>query len=199
MKIFNVKTYGLAESLIRSGYPMQTLISEDMQRSIDQYGITDTMLKRGIKLGNTKGGEAHDKFLRGIVVQFDIVAPRFFWQEWDTYHFHENLSSQSTMHCISKFDIEKMCHEDVDQCVIDNLNLRITEYNADKTWQRLHKVKCNVPEGLEVGRGISSTYAQLKTQYFQRECHRLPEWNKDFIELCNNLPYFKELCLGGKQ
>lgn len=199
MKIANIAIYGLAESLIRAGYPMQTLINEDMQSFVEQCGITDTMLKRGIKLGNTKGGTGHDKFLRGIIVQFDIVAPRFFWQEWDTYHFQENLSSQSTMHCISKFDIAAMCDEDVDQCVIDNLNLRIKEYNESPTPQRLHKVKCNVPEGLNVGRGISSNYAQLKTQYLQRDTHRLPEWNEVFVEFCEGLPWFKQLCIGGKQ
>ena len=198
MKMFNIKTYGLNESLIRSGYPMSTVINEAMETAVAQYGITEDLVKRGKTLGNAKGGSGHDKYLRGIVVQFDMVAPRFFWQEWDTYHFHENLSSQSTMHRISKFDLATMCDNDVDQCVIDNLNIRIKEYNESPTPQRLHKVKCNIPEGLNVGRGVSTTYAQLKTQYLQRELHRLPEWSKDFKEFCEALPYFKELCLGGK-
>lgn len=197
MKIFNVKTYGLEESLVRSGYPKSTLINEDLQGLIDQYGV-DVGIQRGKKLGNTKAGEGHDKFLRGIIVQFDMVAPRYFWQEWDTYGHADNLSSQSTMHCISQFDVKSMCNDAVDQRIIDILNEYIETYQDEPTKENLRRVKSNIPEGLELGRGISTNYAQIKTMYFQRKNHRLPEWSVDFCGFVERLPYFNELCLGGK-
>lgn|SRR5574344_2106965 len=46
-----------------------------------------------------KAGPEHSKVLRGAMVYARISAPRFFWQEFDTYRIGvEKLSSGSTMH-----------------------------------------------------------------------------------------------------
>ena len=46
-----------------------------------------------------KRGDEHAKAIRGLIVYAEINAPRFWWQEMDTYRIGtERLSSESTMH-----------------------------------------------------------------------------------------------------
>jgi len=55
------------------------------------------------------------------------------------------------------------------------------------------KALSNLPMGFEMWETISTNYLQLKTMYCQRKNHKLKEdWNV-FIEMCDNLPMFKEL------
>ena len=197
MKIFNVKTYGLAESLIRAGYPMSTLINEDMQRVVDQYGITDDMLNRGEKLGNVKGGSGHDNFLKGIIVQADFHAPQYWWQQAQRYHWFDIVSSQSKMHRITEMDLYDCCGGNVDNDIVNESTGYIDSYKAGQC--KLEAVLDNLPMGFEYTAGVSTNYLQLKTMYHQRKTHRLTMWNKVFVEFCESLPYFNELCLGGKQ
>ena len=53
----------------------------------------------------------------------------------------------------------------------------------------------NVPAGLKLTARISTNYRQLKTIYYQRKNHRLPEWRKFCNWMETELPHFKELCL----
>ena len=40
----------------------------------------------------------HNKFLESIVVWLDVIAPRYWWQEFDTYRIGVSKQSSSTMH-----------------------------------------------------------------------------------------------------
>ena len=51
-----------------------------------------------------KAGSEHRKFLRMIHVQADVIAPRYWWQEFETYKYVE-ANSSSTMHLIGKRDL----------------------------------------------------------------------------------------------
>lgn len=189
MKIFNTKVYGLDEALIRSGYPMKA----------DQSGIEDNTqygkaLQRGTKLAQVPCGTGHDKFLRSIIVQYDLIAPRYFYQEFDTYHFQETTSSQSTMHCLMKFGIKNMCNQYVCKENIQFFQKLLDNYKEKPTEENFRIAKANLPEGLELMRGVSSSYAQLKTQHIQRRTHRLPEWQY-FCDWIETLPYAKELII----
>ena len=57
-----------------------------------------------IRLAQSKKGEGHDQFLTGIVVQFNLTFSIKAWTEAERYHFFDFISSQSTMHRITKFD-----------------------------------------------------------------------------------------------
>jgi hypothetical protein len=95
MVISNVKVYGLEESIKRAKYPMSTDISK-----------LNSELTKGIKsLANSDKGEGHDQFLTGIVVQFDLAFTVKAFVEAERYHFLDFVSSQSTMHRITKFDL----------------------------------------------------------------------------------------------
>ena len=50
-------------------------------------------------------GTDHSKFLRMITVSFDIVAPLYWWKEFDTYKIGTVRNSCSTMHKIESRDL----------------------------------------------------------------------------------------------
>lgn len=125
LRIANGRVYGFHESVIASGYPMATNYCDDM----DEYEFDDRDIKRVKHLGTAKPGSGHDCFLKGITVQFDLQAPEYIWRQLDRYHFIDYVSSQSKMHMILKFDIDKMCNKYVSEEAIMNLKKYIDQYN----------------------------------------------------------------------
>lgn len=122
--VSNVKIYDLEESLIASGYPMRT---ESGMREVEEKDI-----KRGVNLVKaTKGGNtAHHQFLTGIRVNFDLTCSNKMWVEAERYRFLEFVSSQSTMHRITKFDLDKSYNEYVDPRIINIMKEKIALYNS---------------------------------------------------------------------
>ena len=201
MVVDNVKVYGLEESIRRAKYPMST----DVQS-------LNSELTRGIKsLGNSDRGSGHDQFLTGIVVQFDLTFTVKAWTEAERYHFFDFVSSQSTMHRITRFDLDSAYIQYVDQRIIDIMKEKVRDYNsyceqfkdadAGSVADKVKKIKYleilySNPCGFKLTAGMTTNYRQLKTIYHQRKTHRLPEW-RAFCEWVETLPMFKELCLGG--
>lgn len=196
----NVKVYGLEESIKRAKYPM----------SVDVDKL-NSELTNGIKaLGNSAIGSGHDQALTGIIVQFDLTFTVKAWVEAERYSFLDFVSSQSTMHRITKFDLDKSYIDYVDYRIIEIMKEKVKRYN------RLVEMKPEVdlpeynqeikdayleilysnPCGFKLTAGMTTNYRQLKTIYHQRKTHRLPEW-REFCEWIETLPMFKELCLGG--
>lgn len=66
-------------------------------------------LKRAEKLSiaSVRENGAHGQFLTGIRVAFDLTFSNKAWVEAERYRFLEFVSSQSTMHRITKFDLDK--------------------------------------------------------------------------------------------
>lgn len=60
-----------------------------------------------------KGGSVERKFLRMIHIQMDIVAPLYWWKEFDTYKVATVANSCSTMHKIAakEFTLDDFSHE----------------------------------------------------------------------------------------
>ena len=188
MKVDKVEVYGLEESVIASKYP----------KSVDVNECNDDMTDTVRKLGSADIGSGHDNFLNGIVVQFDLTCSIKMWVEGERYHFLDFVSSQSTMHRITKLDPYKQCNEYVDEEVIRLIKRKIDFYNACPTPEGYLGILYNVPTGFELTARMTTNYRQLKTIYFQRKNHRLPEW-RNFCKWIESLPYFRELCLGGKK
>ena len=59
------------------------------------------------------GGTEHRKFLRMIHAQMDVVAPLYWWKEYDTYKVGTVANSCSTMHRIAakEFTLDDFSHE----------------------------------------------------------------------------------------
>lgn len=182
--ISNVQVYGLEESIKRSKYPMST----------DTTTCTTEPTKTTYSLGRASVGSGHDNWLNGVIVQFDLTFTNKAWVEAERYHFLDFVSSQSTMHRITKFNLDKAYIEYTDPRMIEIMQQLVDQYNADPTPDNYLKVLYSNPAGFKITAGMTTNYRQLKTIYYQRKNHRLPEWCV-FTEWIESLPSFKELIL----
>lgn len=182
--ISNVQIYGLEESIKRSKYPMST----------DTNVCTTEPTKTTYSLGRASVGSGHDNWLNGVIVQFDLTFTNKAWVEAERYHFLDFVSSQSTMHRITKFDLDKAYIEYTDPRMIEIMQQLVAQYNADPTPDNYLKVLYSNPAGFKITAGMTTNYRQLKNIYYQRKNHRLPEW-RVFCEWIETLPMFKELIL----
>lgn len=185
--VSNAHIYDLHESIVASKYPMS------IDTSNIAFKITDTVKS----LGSSNKGEGHDQFLTGIVVNFDLTASNKMWVEAERYRFLYFVSSQSTMHRIAKFNLEKHCLDYVSTDMIEILKVIRDNYEKNPTPENYLKLLYSVPSGITLTARLTTNYRELKTIYSQRKDHRLPEW-QDFCKWIEELPYFKELCLGEK-
>jgi hypothetical protein len=125
---------------------------------IDEKDLTllSTLVKRG---------DEHSKAIRGLIVYAEINAPRYWWQEMDTYRIGtDRLSSESTMHIQGRGMSE----------------------------EELLKMKSDLTEGTMQKRVQVFSYQTLRRIYFQRRSHRLPHW-REFCQWIESLPLASEL------
>jgi hypothetical protein len=203
MKIEHLKVYDLEESFIASGYPMRT---ELPARHADEKDV-----KRVLNLTKASNGNgAHGQCLTGIRVAFDLTCTNKMWVEAERYRFLEFVSSQSTMHRITKFDLDKQYCEYVDPRVIVIMQEKKDQYNAyavaletaenpkakEEIRAAMHEKYLEMlytnPAGFELTARMTTSYRCLLNIYIQRNDHRLPEW-REFCEELLKLPYFPEL------
>lgn len=199
--VHNAAVYGLAEAIRRAKFPM----------SIDTDSVT-TELTEGIKkLAQAPCGSGHDQMLTGIIVQFDLTFSNKAWVEAERYHFLDFVSSQSTMHRIAKFDLDKAYNKYVDKRMVDIMKKKLKQYNDhvskmerdpqagdDEKKKELYlELLYSNPAGFELTAGMTTNYRQLKTIYHQRKNHRLPEW-REFCKWIETLPE-SELITGGNK
>lgn len=184
--ISNVHVYGLEDALRGSRYPMATDLS-------NVSGDIDPMR---IKLAQCGLGEGHDNFLNGVLVQFDLTFTNKAWVEAERYHFLDFISSQSTMHRITKFDLDKAYISYVDPRMIEIMKEKVNDYNAllaeDKNnpvlKEKYLEILYSNPAGFRLTAKMTTNYRQLKTIYKQRRNHRLPEWQA-FCDWVLTLPH----------
>ena len=211
--VSNVDIYDLEKSILASGYPMRTIIPD--------RDITEKDLARCKNLVNaTKTGNgAHAQFMTGIRVNFDLTFSNKAWVEAERYRFLEFVSSQSTMHRITKFDLDNQYNEYVDSRIIEIMKSKVQEYNKvmelrdsyDKDDQ--HNISPQLredltewlknayleilysnPAGFTLTARMTTNYRCLRNIYMQRKDHRLPEW-RAFCKWIETLPYAQELLI----
>lgn len=197
MRVENVKVYDLEESLHASGYPLRTTTNWEETE--------EAKLKRTKNLSHAADWVgAHDQFLTGILVSFDLRFSNKAWVEAERYRFLDFVSSQSTMHCSTKFKLKEQCNKYVDPRIIDIVQKKIDEYNrlsslagSDKEREEVKKelyleILYNIPAGFELTARLTTNYRCLKNIWRQRRDHRLPEW-REFCKWIETLPYAKDL------
>ena len=191
-KIENVEIYGINKSIISSGNAMRTVIDDNSKQPSDKD------LQRAIKLANTETGAGHDNFLNGIFIQFGLYAPLYMWKQIQRYHFLDFISSQSTMHRLTKFKVSECCVEDTDEVILARYQVLLDEYNnlVEKDNKKWRTLVASLPCGFVLGATMTTNYRQLKTIYHQRKNHKLDEW-KDFCKWIESLPK-SELIIGEK-
>lgn len=174
----NCQVFGLDDSVMASKYPF----------SVDTDSCTPDITPRVWKLAGCPTGTGHDQFLTGIIVQFDLTFSMKAWVEAQRYHFLDFVSSQSTMHRITGFDIGKQCNEYVNSEIIGICKELVEEAKRCPTPENYLKVLYNIPAGFRLTARMTTNYRQLKTIYQQRKDHRLPEW-REFCHWIELLPY----------
>ena len=194
--ISNVKIYDLEESLIASGYPMRT------KKIIHDLNTQD--FERGERLvkATLKGNTAHHQFLTGVRVNFDLTFTNKAWVEAERYRFLEFVSSQSTMHRITKFDLDGQYIEYVDPRIIEIMKEKVERYNRlvelrpetlipeyeDEIKEAYLEILYSNPAGFKLTARMTTNYRCLRNIYIQRRNHRLPEW-RAFCRWIETLPY----------
>lgn len=194
--VSNVKIYDLEESIIASGYPMRT--------SLVDHEVTDKDIKRGHNLveATKTGNGAHSQFLTGIRVSFDLTCSNKMWVEAERYRFLEFVSSQSTMHRITKFDLDDCYNEYVDPQIIAIMKEKVSQYNYlvekngdPETLKRKYlEILYSNPAGFTLTARMTTNYRCLRNIYIQRKDHRLPEW-RAFCKWIETLPYAEEFLI----
>jgi hypothetical protein len=153
-------------------------------------------------------GTDHSKFMRMITVSFDIVAPLYWWKEFDTYRIGVVRNSCSTMHkieanylTIDNFANDGLHIDDVNvlTIVINQINHLITEYKKssgeDKLFIHRRIVKL-LPDSYLQKATITTNYQVLRSiRNSDRKTHKLLEWREDFMKFIDSLPYAKELLI----
>ena len=194
--IANVNVYGLEESVKGSKYPLAT----------DLTKVNEDITATTVRLANAPSGSGHDNFLNGVIVQFDLTFTNKAWVEAERYHFLDFISSQSTMHRITKFNLDEAYISYTDPRIIAIMKEKTNDYNElqndikqrkeegkdTTTLEELAREKYleilySNPSGFKLTARMTTNYRQLKTIYFQRRNHRLPEW-RAFCDWIETLP-----------
>lgn len=191
MKVTNVKIYDLEESIIASGYPMET----DTETDNDKMTEKDITRAKKLRVACDADNPAHGQFLTGIRVNFDLTFTNKAWVEIERYRFLEFVSSQSTMHRIAKFDLDNQYCEYVDPRMIEIMNELKDRYNETKDPEDYLRLLYSNPCGFQLTARLTTNYRCLANIYKQRKNHRLPEW-REFCAWIETLPYAKELICG---
>jgi len=114
--------------------------------------------------------------MTGIIVQFDLKYTVKAWTEAERYTFLDFISSQSTMHRIAKFDLDKQYITYTDPRIIEIMNELKDRYNESQDPEDYLRLLYSNPCGFKLTAAMTTNYRQLKTIYAQRKTHRLPEW-----------------------
>ena len=137
------------------------------------------------KLSGMDGG--HNKFLESMIVWLDVRAPRYWWQEADTYRL-STRQSESTMHTLTKelLAVDMDDASSVAAFIADNFEPNSC---SPETLKWIHEaaqqkdiieIKKKLPEGFLQKRLWCMSYKTLRNVILQRRTHRLPHW-KEFI------------------
>ena len=202
--ITNYNVYDLEQTLVASGYAMiedyseQEIIKEQntLILDIDTCAKDENRhVKRALKLSKAPLNSGHVSFAKGIVVNMDITFTNKAWIEFQRYHFADIITGMSTMHRISKFDLDEAFNEYTDRVIISRLEELQEMYNLTKDKEDYLKLLYSTPAGLEMTGRVTTNYLQLMKMWQQRHNHRLPEWRQFSDELLEKLPLFKEFLI----
>lgn len=192
--IENVSVYGFEESIRGMRNPLNS-----WEKSDSKYhpcgaiiGGNDFNLMKRL---NTTTEQS--KYKRMIVVYVDIVAPLYWWKEFDTYKVGTVRNSCSTMHTITKkpfeeidFSTDKMTTASriAFDFILTRLNALRDLYLQTKDNEYWNSIIQILPSSYNQRATVMLNYEVLTAMYRQRKAHKLTEW-REFCEWVKCLPY----------
>lgn len=217
MKFENTEVFNFEGALRGMRNPMNSWDKSDSGEECEEhFGYSVCEYKIGendMKLAQTliKAGTPHRKFMRQILVSVDIIAPLYWWKEFDTYKVGTVANSTSTMHKLASTPITLDCFEmddfedfdiEVNGMVYSNkdswntliaecefLRQKYNETKEKKYWKALIR---KLPESWLQKRTITMNYENILNMIEYRKNHKLSEWSKSFMKWAKSLPYAQE-------
>ena len=157
-------------------------------------GSNDLTLMKSL----VNAGSDHSKFMRMINVTADIIAPLYWWKEFDTYKVGTVRNSCSTMHKIAEkeFELDDFSHDHLNldsmgllKKTIELLNYYREQFieTMDKNfwWQMIQLL----PQSYNQRATVQLNYAVLRNMYKGRKNQKLDEWTVGFCNWIKSLPY----------
>lgn len=188
MKIENTYVYGFETAFKAMRIPMDSIDKSDSEFDKGILGNKDLELAMSL----IRQGNDHGKFTRFLTVTCEITAPRYWWQEFDTYKFVDKCS-QSTMHKGLKFYTKDDFEIDFDKIPLPEFGTYLEMINNHVKHKNITTVKKLLPESLLQTRIVKMNYQTIRQIYKQRRHHTLGEWNYHFVTWVEGLPYANEL------
>ena len=182
--------------------PMNSWAKSDSAYDEDgNYVLGENDIGLGMRL--CRAGSDHRKFIRQIFVSVDILAPLYWWKEFDTYKVGTVANSTSTMHTIQakSFSRDDFSHDHMSETALRCLDsviacleeqrLQFLETKEKSHWYDMIQL---LPSSYNQLRTVTLSYEVLTNIYYARRFHKLDEWHT----LCawiESLPYAKEFIL----
>jgi hypothetical protein len=213
IKIERVETFGWETAVRGMRNPLNSWEKSDSLSYEDDEGATiDYLYNVGRKdkelmTSLVKAGTDHSKFMRMLGIAMDVVAPLYWWKEFDTYKVGTVANSCSTMHKIQakEFTLDDFSHEHlIDEYWEDGFwesewldDLRTTIARLNRARNRFLKTKDKkywwqmiqlLPSSYNQRRTVMLNYEVLRNQYHARKNHKLDEWH-DYCKMLEALPH----------
>lgn len=184
-----------------------------MRNPLSSWEKSDSELKDGVFiLGENdlilarklcKAGSDHRKFMRQIFVSVDILAPLYWWKEFDTYKVGTVSNSESTMHTIHKktIDLSLFSCEKLDK---DKLNVFQSYVSQIEAQRQVYLMSKDPNDWIQIIQMLPSSFNQLRTCTLNFETliniensranHKLSEW-RTFCDFLSEITYFEDIAL----
>ena len=172
--------------------PLDSGDRSDTNFDASYSGIGPKDMELSMKL--IQAGSSHRKHIRLIDVWFEIQAPLYWWNEFDTYRLGVDKVSESTMHTLTKHEIT------TDDFELDewkdpetgDLPKPLEDFiDWIERWRKIsdvQKLKEVLPSAYLQTRIVKCSYEALNAMYHDRKNHKLREW-RFFCEYLTTLPY----------
>lgn len=199
LEVENIETYGWEAAIRGMRNPMNSWDKSDSDFSAYPPRIGENDMRLMCQL--IKAGSDHAKYLRMIGISMDIIAPRYWWPEWDSYKVGIVRDSCSTMHKIhsKQFTLDDFSHEHLDIGSISVLKTTIKTLNHFRALYNTTHDKANwwqliqlLPQSYNQRATVTLNYEVARRMYAARKAHRLDEWHT-LCEVFEGLPNAKDL------
>lgn len=173
MKVNVLREAGMNEALL--GLGLSYGVTSEVSGSLDPETVIYERMKN-VAMRTARKGGSHAKWLESVCVWLDIVAPRYWWQEFDTYRVGTTKQSESTMHTIKK---RLLVQEDFEYRLPTEYLAFLNEaLQSDR--ENIENIKNLLPEGFLQRRVVTTNYKVLAHIIGQRFDHKLFPW-REFV------------------